>query len=104
MNLTSALTASIPHSKEKNYVKKTGVDNVLNSDQKETFYKNIGDTLKQNYKDTEAWFITSNLESLKHVGLRTSRKIKLYNGSLESRLVKYDIYAGSKKAKYQNND
>ena len=70
----------------------------------ETFYKNIGDTLKQNYKDTEAWFITSNLESLKHVGLRTSRKIKLYNGSLESRLVKYDIYAGSKKAKYQNND
>ncbi|EAQ49049.1 MULTISPECIES: THUMP domain-containing class I SAM-dependent RNA methyltransferase [Leeuwenhoekiella] len=70
----------------------------------EAFYKNIGDTLKQNYKDTEAWFITSNLESLKHVGLRTSRKIKLYNGSLESRLVKYDIYAGSKKAKYQNND
>lgn len=68
----------------------------------EPFYKNIGDTLKQNYKDTEAWFITSNLESLKHVGLRTSRKIKLYNGSLESRLVKYDIYAGSKKAKFQN--
>ena len=70
----------------------------------EPFYKNIGDTLKQNYKDTEAWFITSNLESLKHVGLRTSRKIKLYNGSLESRLVKYDIYAGSKKAKFQKED
>ena len=69
----------------------------------ETFYKSLGDTLKQNYKDTEAWFITSNLESLKHVGLRTSRKIKLYNGSLESRLVKYDIYAGSKKAKYQQD-
>ena len=68
----------------------------------EPFYKNIGDTLKQNYKDTEAWFITSNLESLKHVGFFTSRKIKLYNGSLESRLVKYDIYAGSKKAKFQN--
>lgn len=68
----------------------------------EEFYSKIGDTLKQNYPDTEAWFITSNLESIKHVGLRTSRKIKLYNGALESRLVKYDIYAGSKKAKYQS--
>ncbi len=69
----------------------------------ESFYKEIGDTLKQNYKGTEAWFITSNLEALKHVGLRTSRKIKVYNGALESRLVKYDIYEGSKKAKFQDN-
>ena len=68
----------------------------------ESFYKNIGDTLKQSYPGTEAWFITSNLEALKHVGLRTSRKIKMYNGALESRFVKYDIYAGSKKAKYQD--
>ena len=67
----------------------------------EDFYSKIGDTLKQNYPDTEAWFITSNLEALKHVGLRTSRKIKLYNAKLESRLVKYDIYEGSKKGKKQ---
>ena len=65
----------------------------------ESFYKNIGDTLKQNYPGTQAWFITSNLEALKHVGLRTSKKIKVYNGKLESRLVKYDIYEGSKKDK-----
>ena len=63
----------------------------------ESFYKNIGDTLKQNYPGTQAWFITSNLEALKHVGLRTSQKIKVYNGKLESRLVKYDIYEGTKK-------
>lgn len=65
----------------------------------ESFYKNIGDTLKQNYPGTQAWFITSNLEALKHVGLRTSQKIKVYNGKLESRLVKYDIYSGTKKEK-----
>ena len=65
------------------------------------FYKSIGDTLKQSYPDTDAWFITSNLESIKHVGLRPSRKIKLFNGSLESKLLKYEIYAGSKKAKKQ---
>lgn len=61
------------------------------------FYKNIGDTLKQNYPNTEAWFITSNLEAIKNVGLRPSRKIKLYNGALESRFLKYEIYEGTKK-------
>ncbi|WMI65302.1 THUMP domain-containing protein [Aestuariibaculum sp. YM273] len=71
----------------------------LNIDLQE-FYKNIGDTLKQNYPNTDAWFITSNLEALKFVGLRPSRKIQLFNAKLESRLVKYEIYAGSKKGKY----
>jgi len=63
----------------------------------ESFYKQIGDTLKSNYANSNAWFITSSLEALKHVGLRPSRKIKLYNGKLESRLAKYEIYSGSKK-------
>ncbi len=66
----------------------------------ERFYKEIGDTFKQNYPNTEAWFITANLEALKFVGLRPSRKIKLFNGKLEARLVKYEIYEGSKKGKY----
>ncbi|ARN77057.1 RNA methyltransferase [Nonlabens spongiae] len=61
------------------------------------FYKNIGDTLKQRYAGSTAWMITGNLEALKHVGLRPSRKIKLFNGKLESRLVKYEMYRGSKK-------
>ena len=68
----------------------------------EEFYGNIGDTLKQNYPGTDAWFITSNLEALKFVGLRPSRKIKVFNSHLESRLVKYIMYEGSKKAKYNN--
>ncbi len=70
--------------------------------QMERFYADIGDTLKKNYPGTNAWFITANLEALKFVGLKPSRKIKLYNGSLEARLVKYEMYEGSKKAKFQN--
>lgn len=73
----------------------------LNLDMEE-FYKQIGDTLKQNYPNTNAWFITSNLDALKHVGLRPSRKIHLFNAKLEARLVKYEIYEGSKKGKYMN--
>ncbi|MDT0691865.1 THUMP domain-containing protein [Salegentibacter sp. F188] len=67
------------------------------------FYKRIGDTLKQNYPGTQAWFITSNLEAIKHVGLRPSRRIKMYNGALESKLLKYEIYEGTKKVHKQQD-
>lgn len=67
----------------------------------QNFYASIGDTLKQGYPGTNAWMITSNLDALKFVGLRPSRKIKVFNSHLESRLVQYEIYEGSKKAKYQ---
>lgn len=70
----------------------------------ESFYKNIGDTLKQHYPGTEAWFITSNLDALKFVGLRPSRRIHLVNAKLEARLVKYVMYEGSKKGKYMRNE
>lgn len=69
----------------------------------ERFYREIGDTLKNGYPNTNAWFITANLEALKYVGLKPSRKIKLFNGSLEARLVKYEMYEGSRKAKFQNS-
>ncbi len=67
----------------------------------EEFYGDIGNTLKHGYPYTNAWFITSNLEALKFVGLRPSRKIKLFNAKLESRLVKYEMYEGSRKTKKQ---
>ena len=60
-------------------------------------YGSFGDTLKQHYTNTQAWMITSNLEAMKHVGLRPSRKIKLFNGKLESRLLHFNIYPGTKK-------
>lgn len=64
------------------------------------FYQKIGDTLKQHYPNTWTWFITSDFEALKHVGLRASKRIPLYNGKLECKLVKYELYEGSKKNKY----
>lgn len=70
----------------------------------EEFYADIGNTLKRNYPGTDAWFITSNLEALKFVGLRPSRKIKVFNSHLESRLVKYVMYEGSKKAKFNKSE
>jgi putative N6-adenine-specific DNA methylase len=61
-------------------------------------YGGIGRTLKHKYSGYEAWMITSNPEGLKEVGLRPSKKIPIFNGPLECRFVKYELYAGSKKA------
>ena len=61
------------------------------------FYKKIGDTLKHKYQGCEIWIISSDIENLKMIGLRPSRKIKLFNGKLECRLIKFDVYEGSKK-------
>ncbi|PKA84323.1 putative N6-adenine-specific DNA methylase [Ulvibacter sp. MAR_2010_11] len=76
-------------------------DERISVDDIEKFYGNIGTTLKHGYPGTQAWMITSNMEALKHVGLRPSRKIKLYNGKLESKFVLYEMYEGSKKASKQ---
>ncbi|WP_445755917.1 THUMP domain-containing class I SAM-dependent RNA methyltransferase [Polaribacter sp.] len=68
------------------------------------FYKKIGDTLKHNYPGSTAWLITSNIDALKHVGLKTSRRIPLKNGDLDCKFVRYDLYEGSKKAAKNNSD
>jgi putative N6-adenine-specific DNA methylase len=73
----------------------------LQMDEIQNFYRNIGDTLKKSYPDTTVWFITSDLDALKHVGLRTSKRIILKNGPLDCRLVRYDMYQGSRKESKQ---
>lgn len=61
------------------------------------FYKAIGTRFKHFYEGCDAWLISSNYEGLKHFGLKPSKKIKLFNGPLECRLNRYELYRGSKK-------
>lgn len=68
------------------------------------FYKKIGDTFKKSYPNTLAWFISSDLDAAKKVGLRPSRRIKLFNGKLECRFLQFEMYEGTKKVhKLENN-
>ncbi len=62
-------------------------------------YAQIGDTFKKNYAGCSAWLITSDIEAVKHIGLKHTRRIKLFNGQLECRFLKYEMYEGSKKQK-----
>jgi putative N6-adenine-specific DNA methylase len=63
----------------------------------DNLYSMIGSTLKHSFPGNKAFIITSNKESLKHVGLKPKEKITLYNGALECVLVKYELYPGTKK-------
>ena len=65
----------------------------------EEFYGQIGDTLKTHYSGWDAWLISSNKNALKKIGLRPSKKITLYNGSLECKFQKFEMYKGSRKKK-----
>jgi putative N6-adenine-specific DNA methylase len=56
------------------------------------FYKRIGDTLKQHWTGWTAWVFTGNLDLAKRIGLRPSRRIVLYNGAIECRLLKFELY------------
>ena len=56
------------------------------------FYKRIGDSLKKNYTDCQAWIISGNPQAIKNVGLRASKRTTLYNGAIECKFLRYDIY------------
>ena len=64
-------------------------------------YKKMGDHLKQAYQGYSAWVLSGDLEAVKCIGLHASKKYSLINGSLDCKLLRYDLYGGSKKAKYK---
>jgi len=55
-------------------------------------YRALGDTLKQRYKGWQAFLFTQQGELAKSVGLRPSGRTILYNGALECRLLKFELY------------
>ena len=71
----------------------------LQHDDLNAFYTEIGTRLKHFYEGFDAWIISADLRALKFIGLRPSRKVALFNGSLECRLHKFELYSGSMKEK-----
>jgi putative N6-adenine-specific DNA methylase len=65
-------------------------------------YTSIGNRLKAKFPGYTAWMITSNPEAAKHIGLHPSKKITVFNGALECRFMKFDLYEGSRKMKKRN--
>ncbi len=79
----------------------------LEEDDIDQAYESIGNTLKHNFKGFQCWLITDDAVALKHIGLKPSEKIPVWNGPLECRFVRFDIFEGSykdMKAKSAEND
>jgi len=68
------------------------------------FYKVLGDKFKQSYEGYSIWVISSNFEAIKHIGLHSDQKLTLFNGPLECKFLEYNIYEGSKKDKFRDDE
>lgn len=71
----------------------------LEEDDIDAVYESIGNTLKRNFQGFQCWLITDDAVALKHVGLKPSVKIPIWNGPLECRFVRFDIFEGKYKEK-----
>jgi putative N6-adenine-specific DNA methylase len=67
-------------------------DERMKMEDAQAYYKQIGDTMKKNWKGWDVWLISSNLDALKSIGLKTSRRISLFNGALECKFLKFEMY------------
>lgn len=69
------------------YGQRLGEEEALKS-----LYREIGDTMKQRCKGYVAHLFTGNLDLAKYVGLKASKRVVLYNGPIECRLLRYELY------------
>ena len=63
-------------------------------DKLKILYKNIGDHFKTRFNGFDAYIFTGNLELIKHIGLRTKKRIILKNGTIDCGLVYYPLISG----------
>ena len=62
----------------------------------ELTYKRMGDYMKQKCAGYRGYIFTGNMELAKKVGLKASRRIEFWNGTIDCRLLKYEMYEGKR--------
>lgn len=67
-----------------------------NEEELQDVYAGIGDFFKQQCAGYRGYIFTGNLDLAKRVGLRTSRRIPMYNSTIDCRLLEYELYAGTR--------
>jgi 23S rRNA G2445 N2-methylase RlmL len=65
--------------------------------QLEKVYERIGDFFKQKCQGLTGYVFTGNLDLAKKVHLTPSRKFPFFNADIDCRLLKYEMYAGSRR-------
>ena len=63
----------------------------------EKTYKRMGAFFKQACPGWTGYIFTGNLELAKKVGLRASRRMEFFNAKIDCRLLKYEMYEGTRR-------
>jgi putative N6-adenine-specific DNA methylase len=67
-------------------------ERIGNAQELSEFYKLMGDVFKQRFKGWIAYVLCGNLELAKRIGLKPARRFVVYNGAIECRLLKFELY------------
>jgi putative N6-adenine-specific DNA methylase len=70
----------------------------------EEVYKGIGDFFKARCQGYTGYLFTGSPDLAKKVGLRAKSKTQFYNGGIECRLSKYELYEGTRKRKNREGE
>ena len=62
-------------------------------------YRRFGDSLKKQATGATAWILVGEPRLAKNIGLKPARRIPLFNGPIECRLLKFEMYEGTRKHK-----
>ncbi len=57
-----------------------------------SLYRTFGDVLKKRCAGSTAYILCGNSELVRHIGLKATRRIPIWNGPIECRLLKYEMY------------
>lgn len=60
-------------------------------------YRDLGFTLKNRFQGWDAWILSGNKDLLQEMKLKATAKKFIYNGSIECRFLKYEMYSGTKR-------
>jgi putative N6-adenine-specific DNA methylase len=60
-------------------------------------YRRLGDVFKKKAPGATAWVLAGDRQLANQIGLKPSRRIPLFNGPIECRLLKYEMYEGSRR-------
>lgn len=66
----------------------------------EETYRALGDAMKQQFRGATAWVLCGEPALAKRIGLRASRRIPLFNGPIECRLLRFELWSGSRKGRW----
>ena len=73
------------------YGERLGADKDL-----ESVYRAIGDFFKQQCKGYSGFIFTGNLDLAGKIGLKAKRRIEFLNARIDSRLLAYELYEGTR--------